>query len=289
MNYEQFKTMLCPAILCREEVVGRHVCIEHVKEDVLCIWDEEDLNQKISLQTQDLYELYLSRNMCSVVDEIVCRLRLVQFFEAYSPIIRPMNYEMNQELLQDTIYQKIDDITLALYTVMYDNNGCLAAEKICRSAAQIWGVSAEKLLEETIISAGRIRPPRLYHRDDIERMSCLEGGVFMPGERGKRIEIHNHDAEEGIRGYRLTVQGYTNGASALFYPGVQERLATLLEGDYYVGFISVNEVVIHPARNKVLGEMRQAVRRANVMRPEKERLTEHIYRYCSNGKGLVQV
>ena len=40
-----------------------------------------------------------------------------------------------------------------------------------------------------------------------------------------------------------------NGAIAMFYPGVLEKLAEICGGSYYVSFTSIHDVRIHPCIN----------------------------------------
>lgn len=47
----------------------------------------------------------------------------------------------------------------------------------------------------------------------------------------------------------LSTSKKTNGAVAVFLPGVAERLAALLESDFYMVFTSIHEVMIHNDRN----------------------------------------
>ncbi|MCM1552989.1 MAG: hypothetical protein NC092_09890, partial [Butyrivibrio sp.] len=81
----------------------------------------------------------------------------------------------------------------------------------------------------------------------------------------------------------------TDGALAFFYPEMKERLADLLEGDYYVGFLNVNEVVVCPVRRKILGELKSAVFYANALLDERKKLTDRIYRYSSSYGRLIEV
>ena len=43
----------------------------------------------------------------------------------------------------------------------------------------------------------------------------------------------------------LSTSRKTNGAVAVFLPGVAERLAYLLDSDFYMVFTSIHEVMIH--------------------------------------------
>lgn len=289
MNYDKFKRELYRAIICREEVAGNRVCLMGSQQDVLCISDEEDAEFIVCTPMQNLYESYCHRNLACVVDEIVGKVRLDAFLKKYALTLRPLNYHENRLELKDAVYKRFGDISLVLYAVMFEYGRDAVTVKIARSETDERHISGEVLVDEAINVTGRKRPPRLYYGTELEGEYAPDRGVFMPDETGEQIEIHNRDVREGMQGYRLTVLGHVNGAVAIFYPGVKERLAELLEGDYYVGFISVHEVAVHPVRHKSLGEMKTAIARANILREPREKLTDRVYRYSSSQKRLVEV
>ena len=111
----------------------------------------------------------------------------------------------------------------------------------------------------------------------------------MPEDGKVNIFVDAEDELEGIQGYRLTTVKWVNGAVALFYPCVMKRLAEMLGGDYYVGFTSIHEAVIHPIRYKILNEMKAAILHTNAVCEETEMLTNCVYRYCSVKDMLLEV
>ena len=111
----------------------------------------------------------------------------------------------------------------------------------------------------------------------------------MPGEKGNSPIIAKDNPEEGMRGYRLTTVSMKNGAIAIFYPGVMERLGELLGGDYYVGFTSVHEAVIHPIRYKNPDEMQASIRHINAVFDEKDMLSNQVYRYYKKKRKIMEI
>lgn len=289
MNYEKFKNQLYRTIIGREEVAGKQVSLMGAYGDVLCIADEEDTEYIFCKSVQSLYASYCQQGFAYVVEEIAGRVRLNYFFKEYVMILRPLNYHENRLELKNAVYRRFGDISLVLYAVMYEYGRDSVTMKIARSETDERHLSREMVIEAAMASTGRMRPPRLYYGTDIETTKGPDYGIFMPDEEGQSIQIHSGDVGEGRRGYRLTVLGCVNGAVAIFYPGVMERLAELLEGDYYVGFTSVHESVLHPVRHKSLGDMKNALARANVLCDPREKLTDRIYRYCCKQKRLLEV
>ena len=93
---------------------------------------------------------------------------------------------------------------------------------------------------------------------------------------------------DGTLGYRLTTSKSINGAIAIFYPGVKERLGELF-GDYYVGFTSIHEAVIHPVARQSPLCMKESIREINAAFPREEMLTNRVYRYNTWNQELVEV
>ena len=94
---------------------------------------------------------------------------------------------------------------------------------------------------------------------------------------------------EGSLGYRLTTTKNINGAVALFYPGVLKRLAQLMGGDYFVGFTSIHEAIIHPAKRQSPENMRESIKDINEVFPKEEMLTNAVYRYHVSSGLLAEV
>ena len=103
------------------------------------------------------------------------------------------------------------------------------------------------------------------------------------------FQIHPENQLEGSLGYRLSTTRGLNGAVALFYPGVQERLAELMGGDYLVGFTSIHEAIIHPAGLQDHENMRESIHDINEVFPRDEMLSSKVFRYYTEKKELVEV
>ena len=204
-------------------------------------------------------------------------------------IVRPLNNRIRESELEDGIYWSFGDIALVLYALLMDSESDFVTVKINRSALDKWKLPENLVLTNALLNTYALMPPRLYHGRDIRCCYDKGDGVFMKGETGKMIQIHRGNEYEGMHGYRLTNSRGMNGAVALFYPGVKERIAQLLGGDYYVGFTGIHEAVIHPVQHKVLGEMKAAIHHTNAVFDKREMLTDKVYRYLSARKELIEV
>ncbi len=305
-----------PQILCMDKVSIRMAELIfpgcHVKggnmcrEDMLCISWGRGISKMTYWKVRSLYECYLKEGWQSVLPIISVRLQKIEeergkqsqktnFWDGgYEQsrdrhILRPINYASGREELENCIYWKFGDIALVLYLLIHETPGDCMTVKLNRGMVENWGIPDQVLLTNALMNTRIKMPPRLFHGDDIGVGTDKRKGIFMPEDGKISIELHTEDEAECICGYRLTTTRWLNGAVALFFPGVKERLAELIGGDYFVGFTSVHEAVIHPVNYKILGEMRAAIQHINAVFDEKEMLTNRIYRYCAARRELIEV
>ncbi|MBO4291150.1 MAG: hypothetical protein J5898_04510 [Lachnospiraceae bacterium] len=204
-------------------------------------------------------------------------------------ILRPFSAERFRAEACDGVYWEMGDIVLALYLLVYEDSENYITMKLERGITGNWGKRDDVLLTGALLNCFSRMPPRLYPAQDELIYYDEKGGVFMPGEEGIPAVIDLRDPLQGILGYRLTTTRRLNGAIAIFYPGVRERLAQLLKDDFYVIFSCVNEVLIFPVRRKHLSELREEVLHRVALLEAKARLSEKIYRYVQVRGELMEV
>lgn len=75
----------------------------------------------------------------------------------------------------------------------------------------------------------------------------------------------------------------TNGAVALFLPGVADRIAQLMNSDFYAVFTSVHEVMIHCVHT-VSADGLENILNSTIEEatPPEDVLTHKIYKYCKD-------
>ncbi len=253
-------------------------------------------------KVRTLYERFLREGWQSVLPEIAMKLQGSRGQEPQASlwekgyeqncgrlILRPLNIWENREELEHCVYWRYGEIALVLYALLYDLEEDFMTMKVTRGMVERWGVSFEEALTGALLNTFAQMPPRLYHGMDIRSSYDWKDGIFMEEEGKISIEIHPQSQEEGMCGYRLTTVRWLNGAVAFFYPGVRQRLAELLDGDFYVGFTSIHEAVIHPVQHKILGEMKAAIQHTNAVFDRREMLTDKVYRYCRARNELIEV
>lgn len=208
-------------------------------------------------------------------------------------IIRPINYLFNQYELEESVYWRCGDIALTLYGIVCDEEDEFMTMKMKREITGAWNRTDAELLTQALQNTERLMPPRLYPSTALKEHYEPGEGAFMPQECSCSLEellakLRMTSEMEGSLGYRLTTAKTINGAVAYFYPGVKERLAELM-GDYYIGFTSIHEAIIHPVARQSPDSIRRSIRQINLAFPREEMLTGRIYQYLSGRKELVEV
>ena len=131
--------------------------------------------------------------------------------------------EKNKDYLKEMIYRKIED--LALIPIIFTNDergtGCI---KIREEFLEMWGVTADEVMEEAFENAPRIMPPTFRQLSDI---ICT-----VQDERG--------DDELFVISNRY----YAGGAAVAFYPGFLDCIGTALNKDLFILPSSVNELIL---------------------------------------------
>ncbi len=272
-----------------------------VREDILCMaWERFQTVRILHWSVRDYYEKFRKEGWQGVLPQMVSKIK--QLGERDKPdmrgvytgdserlLIRPMHYSCLHGEIEHSIFWQFGEIVLVLYLLVQKEGENLVTMKLNRDMASAWNMTDETLLTNALLNTCAKMPPRLYYGTDMLPRYKRHYGVFMPGESGIRIGIHPREEQERLRGYCLTTTGRRNGAIAFFYPGVKERLAELLRGDYYVGFTSIHQAVIHPAGDRALHHLKEVIFRTNIMFEPNERLTGRVYQYSCRRKELIEV
>lgn len=92
--------------------------------------------------------------------------------------------------------------------------------------------------------------------------------------------LGTYHPNKGIAGNCLSTEKRTNGAAAIFLPGVARRLSELLGSDLYLVFTSVHEVMVHNADVVYPEDLKEVLSDTlEKATPEEDYLTSSIYRY----------
>lgn len=241
-----------------------------------------------------LYELY-SRNGWKAVEEHIDsnmsymrRVRndasmVINEMNSYQKIkekliIRPLNLKNNRIQLENYVYKTIGDIALVLYAVILDDaeNSCLNTVKIPKEIFEKWDMDSDNVFLATMLNTNVFAMPRIYtNLLDIEKTTEKES-AFMASDYTKKLKAETIPL--------VTTTRKTNGAIALFYPGVKEKIAEMFEDSFYVAFTSLHEAMIHKAGTIDPSSIRRHVKATNDTFGPEDTLSDEVYFYNAETK-----
>ena len=200
---------------------------------------------------------------------------MIRDYEKTKPrlFIRLLNADKYSADLQDAVYKTLGDIALVLYMKVTEYEGCVTSTKIRQGMLEQWGKECDEELQESILNTYFMSPPRIYRWEQMIFNPEYEGESFM--NLGDKCEL-----KKDAMGNCLSTTKKTNGAVAVFLPGVAEQLAYMLDSDFYMVFTSVHEVMIHNDKfvepEDLQCVLRDTIREAT---PKEDYLTSRIYQY----------
>lgn len=204
-------------------------------------------------------------------------------------IIRPLNYDDNDKALVKAIYRKVGDMALVLYISLGNmdqgNVNNIISAMVPRDTFQAWELDEKEVFDQALENTMRLQPPVFL---DIS-------SSFRPSLKIKHILFMDDDTVKTDFDSRMALALSTaqeiNGAIAVFYPGVQERLYQMVGGDFYLVFTSISEVHIYPVNGWFkVSTMRSVLADTNRdMNKKGELLTRRIYRYSGEKKEISGV
>ena len=200
--------------------------------------------------------------------------------------IRPLNYNDHRYELKDYVYRRVGDIVLVLYLLASDERSGerhdVSSIKVPRVMMESWKLPEDEVWENAMSSTYMMSPPRMYLNAMDTYKPPYHKGAFM---------AFNSDIKSLSMMAVPTVTTTTqmNGAIAMFYPGVRERIAELFGDDYYVAFTSIHEGRLHKKGTISPREILQRVKEMNKRLDSSEVLTRKVYLYESATKEFRQL
>lgn len=193
-------------------------------------------------------------------------------------IIRPINYADNRYELKNCIYKKEGDIALVLYMRVCDNEAHgLSTVKMQKKSLEDWKEDEDKVWEDALLNTYVLAPPRMYMTPmESDKPSYTKGAFMAIGSKINRILP--------LQVPIVTTTRQTNGAIALFYPGVKERIAEMAGGSFYVAFTSIHEARIHCAHTISPRQVLRGLKDVNKSFDPKEVLSRKVFCYDAEKK-----
>lgn len=228
--------------------------------------DMDEIEQEImsryqrSMETvDDIYHLDMEKDDCK--DKIIFRL---------------VSREWNQEWLAEMPYIPFLDMAITFHLVVGMSERYMQTIRITKELQKMWGISVEMLLKLAKENTERLLPPKICGLTEmIEKYLAPEEKKFPVADQMNLMVVTN---EIGV-----------NGASAILYEGMMEKLAEDFDSNLYVVPSSIHEIIILPEKDQNTYEMFLCMLReinANFV-SEDEILSNQVYLYVRKEKKFI--
>lgn len=290
-NYELFIGQLTNTIYETTDIPLEN--IKFVKKDGgdllnIIFAEHDDAYEVCSVHVEELYVAYQNGIRLNTIVDYICSdvlhaksiyvydktKELMDYDTAKSRLfVRLINYDRNADILRDVVHKTLGDIVFTVYAIVDENEFGIVSTKVLKSMVKKWDKNEDDIFNEAIKNTYYLTPPRIYKREGVLCDESYAGESFMNDE-----DIC--DLDKSFNGNILSTTRKTNGAVAVFLPGVAEKIAELLDSDFYMVFTSIHEVMIHNAK-KVDPEDLKSVLTDTIREtvPEEDYLTSRIYKY----------
>ena len=244
-----------------------------------------------------LFENYgqqTENNLASVMEEVAS---VIQHTPGKFDIGRVMDYDRvkknlfmklsaadkNADVLEHTPHITKEDLALTFHIMLDQGEKGTATTMITDKMMDAYGVDLEKLYQDALHNSPVIAPAQIENMGEVLERMMLED-MKAAGAPAEVIQEMEKDLQETSRDNPMTVitnDRSTDGAAAIFYPGVMDQVGERLNGDYFILPSSVHEILVVPDDGNIsfreLTDMVKEVNRTQVA-PE-DRLTDQVYHY----------
>ena len=293
MDYMEFKNQMLAEIeerLTEKEYACYEPADGNMLEESLVIQEGNELI-RFGATTTSMYRAYKSGYSIKQIAEEIIRekeahkeikgLEKIRMLDDYERVkedlyIRIVSTNKKVTVLERGIYRKIGDIILGVYLRINEDDGKLYTTLIDNTYLDKWELSKEDVLEQAMDNTVKMAPPRFYDGMQL-KLSILTGRYG-----GIPIKEFSPTENERIYGCFLSTDKKTNGATAVFYPGVA-RMICLAYGTQaiYIVPTSIHEVAIHDSRYtedvEMLSKCLEAVIQEST--PDDEVASNHVFMY----------
>lgn len=290
-NYELFIGQLTNGIHDITDIPLENIKFTNKEGDRLNITfaEHDDAYEVCSVHVDELYTAYQDGIRLNTIVDYICSdvlhaksiyvydktKELMDYDTAKSRLfVRLINYDRNADILRDVVHKTLGDIVFTVYAIVDENEFGIVSTKVLKSMVKKWDKNEDDIFNEAIKNTYYLTPPRIYKWEGVLCDESYAGESFMNDE-----DIC--DLDKSFSGNILSTTRKTNGAVAVFLPGVAERIAELLDSDFYMVFTSIHEVMIHSTGLGVDPKDLKLVLQDTLRKvtPSSDYLTEKIYKY----------
>lgn len=195
-------------------------------------------------------------------------------------ILRAINYTDNRYALKDYVYKQIGDMALVLYFFISDTKEFgLTTAKVDKKILETWGKEKEEVMETALVNSNMRSVPRMYNSPREADNPGYQTGAYMAVGSKCQLAV-------GMRNSTFTTYPHLNGATSFWYPGVQEKIAEMAGGDYYVAFTGIHDFHVHPAGSISPRQVLANLKHMNRINGKDETLSRKVYLYQADTREL---
>ncbi|MDE6729398.1 MAG: hypothetical protein K2J71_01300, partial [Oscillospiraceae bacterium] len=200
-------------------------------------------------------------------------------------MIRAINFAKNSVRLEDAVYDRFGDMAICAYMKVSHNDVKFTSAKVTKDILEKYNISAEQIMQDAINNSCILYPERLFF--SISELCSKQCNGLSADEALERVKNGELKINKLIPMIAVTNTAHLNGASAMFYPGVAEKISEIFGGDYYAVFISIHEVYLHPKNMFTPSQLKRNLIATNNQFNDEDVLTYRIYRYDSKRKQVT--
>ena len=280
------KQLLIALHLQEQQIFFKKKAIDNKDRLFVEAFENSSGKQLCGIDVKDLYERCMEGSSMesisySVQDEIE-KLKTVGMLEgemtpdSYQKIrkylfVKPLNKKAHSLELEDAVHKDVGDIACVVYMMLSNTNEYFCV-KIKNQHLKQWKMTKEAVMEEALKNTCQMTPPFIYtNGKNKSGGSFMDNGAFCLSKSDK------------VMGVQLCTNAKENGAVSVFFPGVLQRLAQLMESDLYILFTSRNESSIYSVNESNLEDIKDEL---HIMETDydngiwyEDSLSEELYYY----------
>lgn len=316
MNYDEFKAFVCDKIchFLPDEYRDAAVKLEPVvknnerNRDALIIQKREQKTfPAVSpvIYMEHYYENYklgtpLKDILKSIAESRINRemdadISYILNFENVKDLMvcRLVNYERNEQWLEDKPYKRMEDLAIVYYIHPGKRGNQNMYVSVTDSLLDYYGLTVDELHSTALSNMEKFSPLRFASMHDVMLELMAQDTMNQLGiDKEEAVEMVSRTipSEDGIQMYCLSNRDNAYGAAEILRPQIREMIAEQAGGDYYIIPSSVHELLIIPkTENYDYRELEEMVKDVNASQvsPE-EQLSDHVYEYDAEQKMLYR-
>ena len=275
-EYKNAEVEIEPIVKLDDQYLALMIKKQDKKTEVIPTFNLFDLYRKFERKEAGLGEIVAYISHAVAESETKYPFIDPSVFELYEKarehlFIRVNNIKDRQDILERVPHTLVEDLMITYHINFPTNDGSVSSSMITNDLMKKYGVTLDQLHKDALENSERLFPA------DIQPIENVIGS-FMSD-----IEDRDSTSPQLLV---ITNSRMINGAAALFYPGVMDRISSIFSEDFYIVPSSIHECLALPVSTQAdyhdLEQMVHAINEIQV--PEAEQLGEKVYFYDVNEK-----